>query len=228
MKFSELIPAEFVWRANRFMASVRVAGEPAYAHIANSGRLPGLLNPGDRIWLVPAKNPNRKTRYDLKLVEREGILISIDARLPNYLFQEAVLLEQLPDFDYPNIKLEVKMGHSRLDARLDGPPGTCWVETKSVTLVENRVARFPDAPTSRGRKHLAELMAVTQKGDRAAVVFIVQRPDADRFEPNTAIDPEFSAQLAQAAAAGVAVKAYGCSVTPAEIRIQTEMACDWF
>jgi sugar fermentation stimulation protein A len=222
-----LIPAEFVWRNSRFTAAVRVEGKPDQAHIANTGRLPGLLNPGVRVWLAAAGNPKRKTRYDLKLVEHEGVLVSLDTRLPNYLFEEAARAGQLPEFNYPEIKLEVKLGQSRIDAFLSGPEGVCWVETKSVTLVENKIGMFPDAPTSRGRKHLLELGQSLANGVRAAVVFVIQRPDAEIFSPHTTIDPEFSKVLAAVARKGVLVRAYRCEVSVAEIRIDNEIECQF-
>ena len=219
MKLPTLIPAEFVWRNTRFTAAVRVDGKPAEVHVANTGRLPGLLNPGVRV----AGNPKRKTPYDLKLVEHNGVLVSLDTRLPNYLFKEAVQAGLLPEFNYPEIKLEQKLGNSRIDAYLSSPEGVCWVETKSVTLVENAIGMFPDAPTSRGRKHLLELAQSLSNGVRAAVVFIVQRSDVEVFKPHRAIDPAFSDSLAIVAQQGVAVRAYRCAVSTSEIRIVNDI-----
>jgi len=208
-----LIPAAFIHRDNRFRATVRVDGREAWAHVANSGRLYDLFTPGRPIWLHPAATSARKTPYDLKLVQLPEALVSIDARLPNVLFAEAVAAGRLPEFACDEIRPEVRFGESRLDFRMTGPEGVCWVETKSVTLVEAGVARFPDAPTARGSRHLRELMTIVGQGQRAAVVFIVQREDAAAFAPNAAVAPTFSQTLAQAAAAGVEVRAYACRVT---------------
>jgi sugar fermentation stimulation protein A len=118
MKFMDLIPGEFVWRDNRFVAAVRVDGSLSYAHIANSGRLPGLLEPGKRVYLEDVNKPERRTRYDLKLVENDNILISVDARLPNSLFEEAVRNYHLETFLFDDIQREVKFGKSRLDFKI--------------------------------------------------------------------------------------------------------------
>jgi sugar fermentation stimulation protein A len=190
-----------------------------------------LFTPDRPVWLAPAANPNRKTAYDLKLVEYKSVLVSVDARLPNPLFAEALAADRsrsgrhatLPEFAYPTVKREVTYGHSRLDFRLSGPDGVCWVETKSVTLVEDGLALFPDAPTERGRKHLQTLIDIRQSGERAAVVFVVQRPDARRFAPHREADPAFAAALQDAVRAGVEVRAYICQVSLEEITIAKEI-----
>ncbi len=212
-----LIPGDFIRRDNRFRATVRVDGREVWAHVPNSGRLHDLFIPGRPVWLHPAANPARKTPYDLKLVQMPEALVSIDARLPNPLFAEAVAAGRLPEFSCHEIRPEVRYGDSRLDFRLLGPEGVCWVETKSVTLVTDGVACFPDAPTARGSRHLRELMDIVQNGERAAVVFIVQRQDAQSFAPAASVDPLFAQTLARAAASGVEIRAYVCRVDMTEI-----------
>ena len=214
-----LIPARFLRRDNRFRATVRVDGQEAWAHVPNSGRLDDLFTPGRPIYLHPAANPNRKTPYDLKLVQTPEALVSIDARLPNPIFAEAVAAGRLPEFPCHVIQPEVRYRDSRLDFRLEGPEGACWVETKSVTLVEEGVAYFPDAPTARGSRHLRELLHILERGERAAVVFIIQRDDAIAFAPAAHFDPIFTQTLVQAAEAGVEVRAYVCRVTLEEIAL---------
>jgi sugar fermentation stimulation protein A len=223
MKLLDLIPGEFVWRDNRFVAAVRVDGCLSHAHVANSGRLPGLLEPGKRVYLAEVDKPGRRTKYDLKLVENENILISVDARLPNTLFEEAVRGNQLDTFLYDDVQREVKFGRSRLDFKLSRAGEVCWIETKSVTLVENKIALFPDAPTGRGRKHLHELAKLQKKGVRSCVVFVVQRPDAEVFIPNWAIDTEFAELLGQVSETGVEVRAYLCKVNLDAISIDKEI-----
>jgi sugar fermentation stimulation protein A len=124
---------------------------------------------------------------------------------------------RLPEFACNGIRPEVRYGDSRLDFRLTGPEGVCWVETKSVTLVTDGVAYFPDVPTARGSRHLRELLAIVGDGERAAVVFIVQREDAVSFAPAAAVDPLFAETLRQVAEAGVEVRAYVCRVDMTEI-----------
>ncbi|UCG26389.1 MAG: DNA/RNA nuclease SfsA [Chloroflexota bacterium] len=218
-----LVQGSFVKRDNRFRATVTVAGRQAWAHVPNSGRLGELLTPGRPVWLAPAGDPERKTAYDLKLVEFAGVLVSVDARLPNPLLAEALAGERLQAFDYPEIRREVALGASRLDFRLSGPDGACWVETKSVTLVTDGLAQFPDAPTERGRKHLSELMKARASGDRAAVVFVVQRADAVKFTPYSQADPLFAAALQDAAAAGVEIYAFTCRVSLESIFLAAEI-----
>ncbi|MDX1612682.1 MAG: DNA/RNA nuclease SfsA [Candidatus Promineifilaceae bacterium] len=223
MRFPALVPGRFVRRDNRFRATVRVDGEARWAHVANSGRLLELFQPERPVWLAPAARPGRKTDYDLKLVEHAGVLVSVDARLPNPLFAEALTTRRWPAFDYDLVEREVTLGQSRLDFRLSGPTGVCWVETKSVTLVEEGVALFPDAPTIRGQRHLSELTGMAKEGDQAAVVFIIQRPDATQFKPHNTADPAFTAALQAAAASGVSVRAFTCQVSLAEIGITVEI-----
>jgi len=212
-----LIPARFLRRDNRFRATVMVDGREAWAHVPNSGRLDDLFVPDRPVFLHPVDNPARKTPYDLKLVQMPEALVSIDARLPNPIFAEAVAAGRLPEFACDGIRPEVRYGDSRLDFRLTGPEGVCWVETKSVTLVTDGVAYFPDVPTARGSRHLRELLAIVGDGERAAVVFIVQREDAVSFAPAAAVDPLFAETLRQVAEAGVEVRAYVCRVDMTEI-----------
>jgi sugar fermentation stimulation protein A len=213
-----LVPALFVRRDNRFRATVLVDGKAVGAHVPNSGRLQALFIPQRPLFVYPAPpNPARKTPYDLKLVQLPQAFVSIDARLPNPLFAEAVAARTLPEFNCNVIQSEVRYGESRLDFRLMGPEGVCWVETKSITLVKNGVAYFPDAPTARGSRHLRELIRIANRGERAAVVFIVQREDATSFAPAVHVDPLFTETLQQAAKAGVEVRAYICKVNMDEI-----------
>ena len=191
------------------------------AHVANSGRLAELLHPANTVFLAPvAPAGHRKTHYDLALVEVGGVLVSADARLPNALVQEAVAAGRLPQFaGYSHLTREVALGESRIDLLLSGDSGLCYVETKSVTLVENGTALFPDSPTRRGRKHLVSLSGAIGEGHRAAVVFVVQRPDAETFVPNEEADPKFCETLREVARHGVEVYAYRCAVTLREVKI---------
>ncbi len=217
--FGPLVPGVFKRRDNRFRVQVQVTGHVGAAHLPNSGRLGELLVPGRRVWLAPAdpnRKPHRRTAYDLALVEYQDRLVSVDARLPGRLVAEALRRDQLAGFDgYSAVHREVRFGESRLDFRLDaGAQGSsCWIEVKSVTLVEEGIARFPDAPTLRGQRHLRELIHAVHQGDRAAAVFVVQRDDAQGFEPHDQADQAFGQVLRQAAHAGVGVYAWRCRVT---------------
>jgi len=214
VRLPSLIAGRFVRRDNRFRVTVEVGGDSVAAHLPNSGRLTELLVPGRVCWLAEFDSPRRKTRFDLLLVEHSGLFVSVDARLPNELFAEGLAEGRLEPFKaYVHHDREVRLGGSRLDFRLHGTAGACWVEVKSVTLVEDGVARFPDAPTSRGVRHLRELMAVARRGDMAAIVFVVQRVDAGRFAPHDQADAAFGVALREAACAGVGVYAWSCDVS---------------
>jgi sugar fermentation stimulation protein A len=223
LNFPPLISGLFVKRDNRFRATVTVAGQQAWAHVPNSGRLRELFTPGQKVWLSPAGDPARKTAFDLKLVEYAGTLVSVDARLPNHLLAESLADGAITGLDYPEVKREVSYGDSRLDFRLSGPQGHCWLEAKSVTLVTDGLAKFPDAPTARGRRHVEELIKARNTGDRAVVVFIIQRSDALRFTPHRQADPLLALALERAAAAGVEIRAFTCAVSLQSIAITTEI-----
>ena len=223
-----LIPARFVRRDNRFRVTVEVGETLATAHLPNSGRLGELLTPGRELRLASMPDPRRKTPYDLKLARYAGVWVSVDARLPNPLFVEAFHAELLPGFEgYTRLQPEAMLDDSRIDFLLTGPAGRLWVETKSVTLVQEGVARFPDAPTERGRRHLEVLVRTLERGDRAAVLFVVQRPDAHAFGPHTEADPDFAQSLRQARTAGVAVLACRCRVSEDEIILDEFIPVEW-
>ena len=221
MRFPPLVEGRFIRRLNRFAALVDVERREYLAHVPNSGRMGELLVPGFRVLLVPApEGANRKTAFDLALVDTGRALSSADARLPNKLVAEALIQRRMPQFaDYPVARGEQVFGESRLDFLLDGPTGKCYVETKSVTLVEEGVGLFPDAPTIRGVKHLRSLMAAREAGHDAAVVFVIQRIDAEAFAPHDVADPLLGTTLREARDAGVAIWAYRCHVTESSIEL---------
>jgi sugar fermentation stimulation protein A len=227
VRLPPLIAGRFVRRDNRFLVTVEARGELVATHLPNSGRLAELLTPGRTCWLAGYDNPRRKTRFDLLLVEYAGVLVSCDARLPNSLFVEALATGRLEPFrGHVRFEREVRLGESRLDFRLSAPGGVCWVEVKSVTLVEGSVARFPDAPTARGARHLRELATAAGRGDRAAVAFIIQRADARCFAPHDPADAAFGAALREAAGAGVGVYAWTCEVTRQRVGLSSQVPVD--
>jgi len=221
-----LLRGTFLVRENRFRARVRLAGREVAAHVPNSGRLTELLAPGRHVLLADARAPHRVTDYDLSMVELPHTLVSIDARLPNDLVQEAFEDGALPQFaGLTSAQREVRHGESRLDFLLeaDGDADQCLVEVKSVTLVQQGIARFPDAMTERGSRHLRELRRAHREGARAAVVFVIQRGDARAFGPHDESDPLFGEVLREVAAAGVEVYAHTCRVTSHEIDLQRQV-----
>ena len=215
-----LVPGTFVRRENRFRALVEVEGRVTAAHVPNSGRLWELFVPGRTVYLRPAAAAHRKTAFDLVLVRVGDRLVSLDARLPPLLFAEALQQGRLAEFRGCRLAgREVALHGHRIDLVLACPAGHCWVETKSVTLVVGGTALFPDAVTARGRNHVEALRERVAAGERAAVVFVVQRDDAARFRPHDESDPAFGAALRRAAATGVEVYAYTCHVSDARIAI---------
>jgi sugar fermentation stimulation protein A len=211
----------FVARDNRFRVTVEIDGQPVWAHLPNPGRLEELLLPGRRVMLIERHNPGRLTHYDLAMIQAGGQWVSMDARLPNDLVDEALRAGRLPALaGYPYLKREVTYGASRLDFFLDAEGRSpCLLEVKSVTLIVDGLACFPDAVTARGRRHVLELAAALEEGYRAVVAFVVQRSDAAGFRPYDESDPEFGQALRWAARQGVEVYAYACQVEPGCIEI---------
>ena len=216
----DLVEGIFLERVNRFLARVEVDGREVDVHVANSGRMKELFVPGWRVLVRPVSGDHRKTKFDLVLVDMGNALASADARMPNPLLAEGVANGHLQQFaGYTDMRREVIFGDSRLDLMLEGPSGRCYIEAKSVTLVTNGVGLFPDAPTISGAKHLRTLETVLEAGHRAAVVFVVQRPDASAFATSDPSDPDLADALRSAVAAGVEAYAYNCEVTERSIRL---------
>ncbi|WP_227767138.1 DNA/RNA nuclease SfsA [Zhaonella formicivorans] len=210
----KMVKGVFLVRLNRFLAKVSVGFKEALAHVPNSGRMLELLVPGAKVWLIEKKAAGRKTSYELAMVNYENSLVAIDSRLSNAIVRRALEMKYLHRLSgYGEIKPEYTYGASRFDFFLPGKP-PCLIEVKSVTLVERGRARFPDAPTERGRKHLLELIAARENEFRCIIIFVVQRRDAQHFSPNDATDPEFGRALRLALKSGVEAYAYKCAVDP--------------
>ncbi len=237
-------PATFIERPNRYaiMARLQESAALVRAHCPNPGRLRELLVPGATVHLSAAQpliRPGmRKTAYDLRFVEHpvDGQLVSLDTRLPNQLFAEGLQAGFFAPFiNYPHVMSEVSLPrlpdqakgpavHSRLDFRLQNDAGqVCWVEVKSASLVIDGSARFPDAVTARGRRHVLALAELVAQGAHAAIVFIVQRPDAYELRPQWESDPAFAQALVSAQQAGVALYAYTCALTLQAVWLEREI-----
>lgn len=224
VKLGRMVEARFIRRLNRFAALVDINGQETLVHVANSGRMKELLVEGRRVYLAPAGGEHRKTAFDLALVDLGHTLASADARLPNKLVHEAQLQGRLHCFaGYDGIRPEATYGDSRLDMALSGEGGTCLVEVKSVTLVVDDAGIFPDAPTTRGRKHVLTLAEKVQEGYRGAVVFVVQRDDAGSVSPNDESDPDFGIALREAVEVGVEAYAFRCTVSIEEVTISDQI-----
>jgi len=218
-------------REKRFLVHVRLDdGREVIAHTNNTGTMLGCNTPGSPVWLSPAENPKRKLQWTYELIESDGVLVGINTAVPNSLAVEGVLDGTVTELQgYDTVRREVRYGEgSRVDVLLQRGDERCWVEVKNVTLVEDGTALFPDAVTGRGRKHLHELSAMVAAGDRAAMLFVIQRADAERFAPAAAIDPAYAAALRLAAAAGVELLAYRAEVTIDGVRLSERLPVELY
>ena len=214
--------ARFTRREKRFFVYATDAdGAELIAHTNNTGRMTGCLSPGATVWLSPAANPARKLKWSLEIVETsDNVPVGVNTSLANDIVAEAVAGGLIPELaGWPHGRREVRYGTrgSRVDLLLSDGGAKMWVEVKNVSLVTGGHGRFPDAPTERGRKHLLELRDKARTGDRAALVFCSQRPDARTIGPADDIDPEYGELLRAVVHAGVEIYGVGCRVTPQEI-----------
>ena len=237
MTYESVRPARFLARPNRFIAQVELDGQEETVHVKNTGRCRELLLPGCKVWLAESGSPARKTRFDLVAVEkvRPGLpplFINMDAQVPNKVFAEWMQAGKGAELGLPRPSLlrpETTWGNSRFDlywelsecgeengtsAAGPSPVRKGFIEVKGCTLEEDGHARFPDAPTVRGVKHLRELIACRQAGYEAAVCFVIQMTGMRCFSPNDRTHPEFGQALRDAAAAGVRVLAVECAAGP--------------
>lgn len=210
MRYDSILEATFLDRPNRFIAHVLLDGEPVVCHVKNTGRCRELLVPGAKVILNRGSNPLRKTAFDLVSVYKGDRLINMDSQAPN-----AIAEEYLPRLfpDLTELKREVTCSDSRFDLYgvRNGRP--FYLEVKGVTLEQNGMVYFPDAPTERGVKHLRELTKLKQSGTDAHVLFIVQMEDVIALRANRATDPAFADGLLRAQDAGVGIHAVDCLVT---------------
>ncbi|SES94578.1 DNA/RNA nuclease SfsA [Anaerobranca gottschalkii] len=213
----KVIEGKFIERLNRFVAKVLVEEKEELVHVPTSGRLKELLLPGADIYLrVKDFNGKRKTNFDLLHVKsKEGVWVCLDSHLPNTFMEKLLLNSSLEEFSYlQRVEREVKYKNSRFDFFVvdkAGCPG--FIEVKSVTLVEDGVAKFPDAPSTRGARHLEELIEAVKEGYKGSVVFMVQRNDPSIFSPNKERDLDFTKSLIKAVEKGVKAYCYSCEIT---------------
>ena len=213
MQYGKILPARFLSRPNRFVARVEAEGEELVCHVKNTGRCRDLLVPGATVWLEESPNPSRKTKFDLIAVEKGDRLINMDAQAPNKVFGEWAAAGGFRE-GLTLLRPETTYRSSRFDFYWESSKGRGFVEVKGVTLEEDGVVRFPDAPTLRGVKHLDELVKAREAGYEAAVCFVIQMENVRWFAPNDVTHPEFGQALRRAAQAGVEILAMDCAVTP--------------
>ena len=209
--YRQVVSGIFLSRPNRFIAHVETANGIEICHVKNTGRCKELLIPGSRVYLAISNNPARKTRCDLVAVEKGNLLINMDSQAPNQAAGE-FFPRLIPGISH--LKPEAVYGASRLDFYIEAGERKIFAEVKGVTLEQNGLALFPDAPTQRGIKHLQELEKCVQAGYEAMLLLVIQMKGVHAFSPNAATHPAFAAALSHARAAGVQILAYDCIVTP--------------
>lgn len=220
MKYRTIKTGIFENRPNRFIAHVWIDGTLETVHVKNTGRCKELLLPGSTVILEDCDNPNRKTRYDLIAVYKEGLgLINMDSQAPN-----KVVAEWLKTQNYDYIKPEYTYGKSRVDFYMEKDGEKYLMEVKGCTLEVDGIGYFPDAPTERGVKHLRELAEAAKQGYHCYIAFVIQMPGITTVLPNEATHPEFKVAFEEAVAAGVKVLYLQCEIQEDEIKIVDYLA----
>lgn len=210
MRYDKMVEGTFLARPNRFIAHIEIDGKTEICHVKNTGRCRELLPVGAKVWCLDAQSPSRKTRYDLITVQKGERLINMDSQAPNAVAKEWLLAGGLGEIQ--NLKAESKHGASRFDFSFTKDGRECFLEVKGVTLENDGICAFPDAPTQRGAKHLKELTELARQGYGAYVLFVIQMEGVKYLHPNDATDKPFGDALRNARDAGVEIVAYDCKI----------------
>ena len=218
MRYDAMVPGIFLERPNRFVAHIEIDGKEEICHVKNTGRCRELLPRGARVWCQRSENPNRKTKFDLITVRKGDRLINMDSQAPNAAAKGWLLSGGLGHIT--DLRAETFHGDSRFDFSFTLDGKRCFLEVKGVTLENDGVCAFPDAPTQRGAKHLKGLAQAAGDGYGAYVLFVIQMSDVKYLQPNDRTDPAFAAALREAAQNGVTVLAMDCAVTENSMRIR--------
>lgn len=221
MHYDNMVPGVFLARPNRFIAHIEIDGQVEICHVKNTGRCRELLPVGAKVWCQKSSNPNRKTKFDLITVKKGNRLINMDSQAPNMAAKEWLLAGGLGEIE--DLKAEYQHGDSRFDFSFVKDGVRCFLEVKGVTLENDGICSFPDAPTERGVKHLQGLTRAKQAGFGAYVLFVIQMTEVKYLQPNDATDPNFGNALREAAASGVQVMAIDCDVTEGTMTIRKEV-----
>eukprot|EP01029_Cantina_marsupialis_P010222 TRINITY_DN233000_c0_g1_i1.p8 TRINITY_DN233000_c0_g1~~TRINITY_DN233000_c0_g1_i1.p8 ORF type:complete len:232 (+),score=37.89 TRINITY_DN233000_c0_g1_i1:9529-10224(+) len=220
-----LVHGKLIKRYKRFLADVELDnGEIVIAHTANSGSMKSCLEEGAEVYLTYVDDPKRKTKYTWEMIRINNSWVGINTAMPNLLVYEAVKNHEITALsDYSEVKREVKFEDSRFDVFASHDGEECFIEVKNVSLKDGQYARFPDAVTTRGKKHLETLMRVKEQGKRAVMVYVIQRTDVDVFTPAFDIDPAYAATLKKAYKQGVEIYPIRAIVTPHKIELAEVM-----
>lgn len=223
MRYERIRRGTFINRPNRFIAEIEIDGKAEVCHVKNTGRCKELLIPGAAVYVQEADRAGRKTKYDLIAVEKGGLLINVDSQIPNGAVEEWLRKGNLLE-NITALKREAVFGDSRFDLYAEyGDGRKAFLEVKGVTLEEDGAARFPDAPTKRGVKHILELCRCVKEGYDAYLIFVIQMKPIRRLEPNWSTHEAFGEALVKAAGSGVHILAYDCAVTPESITVDQEI-----
>jgi sugar fermentation stimulation protein A len=227
VRWPPLISGTLISRYKRFLADVQLdSGEIVTAHCPNSGAMTGCSEPGRKVFISFHDDPRRKLKYTWQLIDMPTSLVGVNTMIPNRLVAQSVKQGLIRDLlDYNNIFSEIKVGNnSRIDLLLENSPkDRCYVEVKNCTLVEKKQALFPDAVTTRGKKHLVELQALVTQGHRCVMFYLIQRMDAQHFSPADEIDPGYGKELRKAVTNGVEILVYDVRIDYEQIKIHQKV-----
>ena len=227
MNFDEsLISGEFIKRYKRFFVDIKIGKNTVTAHCPNTGSMMGLLKKGNNVWLSKSDNPKRKLKYTLQIIENQKSKVGINTHLTNKIVFDALKKRVIKNFkDINSIQQEVKFGeNTRFDFLLTQESKKTFIEVKNVTLSrEKQIAEFPDAITSRGLKHIQELLKANKKGFEIYLLFVIQRDDCSKFKLATDIDPEYCELLAKAVKKNLKILCYDCKFSSKGIKLNREI-----
>ncbi|TRX63267.1 DNA/RNA nuclease SfsA [Carboxylicivirga sp. M1479] len=229
MKFSTpLIHGYLIKRYKRFLSDIRLDdGSIVIAHCTNSGSMKTCIEEGAEVYLSPATDPKRKTRFTWEMIKINGAWVGVHTSHPNLIAYNAIVNGEIPQLKgYESLQREVKTGNSRIDIMAQKPNETCFIEVKNVSMRDGKYARFPDAVTTRGKKHLEELIQLKKEGIRAVMLYIIQRSDVEIFATANNIDPDYTSTLKKAFELGVEIIPIRVKVNPYEISIDKELPFD--
>ena len=223
---NKLISGVFIKRYKRFFIDAQIKDKLVTAHCPNTGSMQGLLDEGNKIWLSESNNPNRKLKYTVQIIESNGSKVGVNTHLTNKIFQNALESNMIKEFDNDiKIKPEIKFGqNTRFDFLISKKNYKALIEVKNVTLKrKSKIAEFPDAITSRGAKHIDELIKASKKGYKVFIAFVIQREDCDQFTIAEDIDPEYSKLLSNAVKKKLNVLCYDCKFSTKGIKLNRKV-----
>ena len=226
MKYNNIKCAKFINRKNRFIAEIEINNKIELCHVKNTGRCKELLIKGVDVFVEENSNPNRKTKYSLICVKKGNLLINMDSQIPNYVAKEGIengIIKELKDISY--LKQEVKYKNSRFDIYFERKTGQKgFIEVKGVTLEENGIVKFPDAPSERAIKHINELIEAKKEGYEVYILFVIQLKNIKHFEPNKKTHYAFYEALKNAENNNIPILAYDCFIDIDEILLKDKVS----